>query len=82
MAFMYKKNNQWRVKFLHTYSQGTSHIPTSRILHQMALMANQHENGEGVTQSPPLQTAVDTEQLRNIQESERYGTHLSGTKIT
>ena len=25
--------------------------------------------------------AVDTEQFRNVQESERYGIHVSGTKI-
>jgi len=41
----------------------------------------EYGNGEGVTQSPPLQTAVDTEQFRNVQESERYGIHVSGTKI-
>ena len=35
---------------------------------------------EGVTQSPPLLTAIDTEQFRNVQESERYGIHVSGTK--
>ena len=33
-------------------------------------------NGEGVTKSPPLQTAVDAEQFRNVQESERYGIHV------
>ena len=40
----------------------------------------EYGNGEGVTQSPPLQTAVDTEQFRNVQESERYSIHVSGTK--
>ena len=35
----------------------------------------------GGPQSPPLQTAVDTEQIRNVQDSERYAIHVSGTKI-
>ena len=30
---------------------------------------------------PPLQTAVDTEQIRNLQECETYGIHVSGTKM-
>ena len=51
----------------------------------MALMANQHDRiwkwGGGETVSPPPQTAIDTEQFRNVQESERYGIHVSGTKI-
>jgi len=29
---------------------------------------------------PPLQTAVDTEQIRNVQDSERYAIHVFGTK--
>ena len=33
--------------------------------------------GGGRTQSPPLQTAIDTEQLRNEHDSKR---HVSGTK--
>ena len=41
---------------------------------QMALMAKQHGRiwkwGGGDTLSPPFQTAVDTEQFRNVQESE------------
>ena len=37
------------------------------------------EGGGGYTVSP-LQTAVDTEQFRKLQESERYGIHVSGTK--
>ena len=32
----------------------------------------EYGNGEGGTQSPPFQTAVDPEQLRNVQDSERY----------
>ena len=40
------------------------------------------EYGKGWgTQSPPLQSAVDTEQIRNLQDSERYAIHVSGTKI-
>ena len=31
-------------------------------------------------ETSPLQTAVDTEQIRNVQDSERYATHVSGTK--
>ena len=27
------------------------------------------------------ETALDTEQFRNVQESERYVTHVSGTKL-
>ena len=34
----------------------------------------------GGPQSPPLQTAVDTEQVRNVQDSEMYSIHVSGTK--
>ena len=30
---------------------------------------------------PPLQTAVDTEQIRNLQDCETYGIHVSVTKI-
>ena len=32
-------------------------------------------------ETPPLQTAVDTEQIRNVQDSERYAIHISSTKI-
>ena len=53
------KNNQWRLQFLHTYSQGTFHIPTSRTLLQMELMENQHDQIWKTT-------AVDTEQIRNV----------------
>ena len=35
---------------------------------------------EGGTQSPPLRTAVDTEQFGKLQESERYSIRVSGTK--
>jgi len=28
---------------IHIPKEGTSHTPTSRILHQMAVMANQHD---------------------------------------
>ena len=38
------------------------------------------EYERGGAQSPLLQTAVDTEQFRNVQESERYGIHVSGIK--
>ena len=31
----------------------------------------------GGTQSPPLQTAADTEQVRNVQDSERYHTQYT-----
>ena len=31
-------------------------------------------------ETPPLQTVVDTEQIRNLQECEMYGIHVSGTK--
>ena len=48
--------------------------------HILANNMAEYGNREGVTQSPPLQTAVDTEQFRNIQESVRYGMHVSGTK--
>ena len=34
----------------------------------------------GGAQSPPLQTAIDTEQFRKLQESERYVIHVSSTK--
>ena len=34
----------------------------------------------GGTNSPPLQTAVDTEQIRNLEECETYDIHVSGTK--
>ena len=50
----------------------------------MVLMDNQLDKiwkREGGTQSPPLQTAVDTEKFRKLQESERYSIHVSGTKI-
>ena len=36
--------------------------------------------GGGSLPPPPLQTAVDTEQFRNVQETARYGIHVSGTK--
>ena len=42
---------------------------------------NMIEYERGGAQSPPLQTAVDTEQIRNVQDSERYAIHISGTKI-
>ena len=29
-----------------------------------------------------METVIDTEQFRNVQESERYGIHVSGTKKT
>ena len=35
----------------------------------------------GRTTVSPLQTAVDTEQLRNVQDSERYAIRVSGSKI-
>jgi len=31
-------------------------------------------------ETPPLQTAVDTEQIKNVQYSERDAIHVSGTK--
>ena len=34
----------------------------------------------GGTQSSPLQTAIDTEQIRNVHDSERYAIRISGTK--
>ena len=34
----------------------------------------------GGTHSPLLKTAVDTEQFRKLQESEKYVIHVSGTK--
>ena len=34
----------------------------------------------GPHSTSPLQTAVDTEQIRNVQDSERYAIHVSGTK--
>jgi len=49
----------------------------------MVLMDNQHDKiwkGGGV-HSPPLQTAVDTGQFGKLQESERHGIPVSGTKI-
>ena len=30
-------------------------------------------------ETPPLQTAVDTEQIRNVQDSESYAIQVSGT---
>ena len=50
----------------------------------MVLMSNQHDKiwkEEGYTVSP-LQTAVDTEQVRNVQDAETYGIQVSGTKNT
>jgi len=47
----------------------------------MVLMANQPDKiwkWGGDHSLPPLQTAVDTEQVRNVQDSEMY---VSGTKI-
>ena len=43
---------------------------------------NQHDRiWKGGAQSPlPLQTAIATEQFRNVQDSERYAIHFSGTK--
>ena len=35
---------------------------------------------EWVTQSPPLQTALDTETFRNVQEFGRCNIYVSGTK--
>ena len=32
-------------------------------------------------EAPPFQTAVDMEHIRNVQNSEWYLTHISGTKI-
>ena len=31
-------------------------------------------------ETSPLQTAVGTEQIRNVQDSERYAIHVTGTK--
>ena len=44
--------------------------PTSRILRKMELMANKHDKiwKRGGPQSPPLPTAIDTEQISNLQE--------------
>ena len=43
---------------------------------------NMKKYGKGGDHSlPPLPTAVDTEQIRNVQDSERYATDISGTKI-
>ena len=39
------------------------------ILYVYIGLANQHDKG-GETQSTPLQTAIDTEQFRKLQESE------------
>ena len=36
--------------------------------------------GKGGAIVSPLPTAVDTEQIRNLQECEMYGIHVSGTK--
>ena len=83
---LYTKNNQWRVQFLHTYSQGTSHIPHSSWL---------LEGGDCVTPSPFPNSAMlfghdcqttwqnmemDTEQFRNLQESGICNIYVSSTK--
>jgi len=60
-------------------------MATSPILRKMVLMANQPDKiwkWGGEPQSPPLQTVVDTEQVRNLQDSETYNIHVSDTKIT
>ena len=45
-------------------------------------LANQHDRiWKGGTQSPPIQTAVYTEQFRKLQESGRYVIQVFGTKM-
>ena len=76
---LYTKNNQWRVQILHTYFQGTSHIPTSTILCHfnivpccLAMTAKQHGR---------KWKWIPTEQFRNLQESGTCNIYVSGTKI-
>ena len=43
-------------------------------------MTENERRGDTVSLPPPLQTAIDTEQFRNVQDSERYAIHVSGPK--
>ena len=72
-GFYIQKNNQWREQFyVHILK-----VPPTFLLQESSARwhswpNNMAEYGNG--------EAFDTEQFINVQESERYGIHVSGTK--
>ena len=76
MAFLNKKNNQWRVQILHTYFQGTPHSYFSNSLPFLYSAILFGHDCETTWQNMEM----DTEKFRNAQESERYDIYVSGTK--